>query len=228
MLLASVLLFLTVLIASPTVSFPTFDISHSASETASVAPADENDQTEANLSRQPSIDVLDAVTMSVTELCRTDLSYSVEKLDALKKIPSSGVLGEAQGAPYTVSYSASDEEFEMLLYCLDHETHGSVEHRVMIAQVILNRVSSPRFPSTIKEVLNAPNQFNGMAGFDAREGWTPSDNAVTAARMVLENRSPDLARGAIYFCNPSVVGESNWFDQALIPLTEIEGHRFYK
>ena len=74
----------------------------------------------------------------------------------------------------------------------------------------------------------APNQFNGMAGFENRGAWTASENAKTAARMVLENRAPDLARGAIYFCNPSVVGESNWFDQALTPLTEIEGHRFYK
>ena len=130
---------------------------------------------------------------------------------------------------FEVTYSVSPEEYEMLLYCVDHETRsGSLRHRVLITQVILNRVQGEKFPFTVQEVLMAPAQFDVMPFYPERGDWTPSEAARQAVDLVLSGQSPDIARGARYFCNPSIVGEGNWFDTSLTLVCEIEGHRFYR
>lgn len=130
---------------------------------------------------------------------------------------------------FEVGYEVSPEEYQMLLYCVDFETRsGSLEHKTLICQVIMNRVKSERFASTVEGVLMAPAQFDVMPGFECRGEWTPSDVTVQAVNSVLSGESPDYAQGAEYFCNPYLVGEGNWFDDKLEVVCEIEGHRFYK
>jgi hypothetical protein len=131
---------------------------------------------------------------------------------------------------YQVDYDITPEEYELILYCIDHETRsGSMEHRTLIAQVIMNRVKSSRFPNTIAEVLWADNQFDPMEKYEERKGnYTPKESTRQVVEMVLSGQSPDYAQGAIYFCNPYIVGEDNWFDRTLTVVCEIEGHRFYK
>lgn len=130
---------------------------------------------------------------------------------------------------FACSYNPTVEEYQMLLYCIDFETRsGCLEHRIMIAEVIMNRVQGPGFGNTLKEILTNPGQFDPMVNWDKRGDWTPLADTVTAANMVLSGCAPDHAQGATYFCNPYIVGEGNWFDKNLQVIREIEGHRFYK
>ncbi len=130
---------------------------------------------------------------------------------------------------FEVSYEVTPEEYQMLLYCVDFETRsGSLEHKSLICQVILNRVKSERFASTVEGVLMSPSQFDVMPGYEARGDWTPTDVTVQAVNSVLGGSSPDYAQGAEYFCNPYLVGDDNWFDEKLEVVCEIEGHRFYR
>jgi len=126
-------------------------------------------------------------------------------------------------------YQPTQEEYEMLLYCVDHETRsGSLKHRILIAEVVMNRVLGPKFGSTMKEILTKKGQFDVMVHWESRGDWVPKEDTVTAVNMVLSGVAPDYADGAVYFCNPYIVGEGNWFDRTLQVICEIEGHRFYK
>ena len=130
---------------------------------------------------------------------------------------------------FACPYTPTPEEYEMLLYCIDHETvSGSLRHRILIAQVIFNRVLGPKFGSTVKEILTKKGQFSVMTRWENREGWIPKEDTIKAVDYVLSGCSPDIADGAVYFCNPYIVGEGNWFDTTLQVVCELEGHRFYK
>ena len=77
---------------------------------------------------------------------------------------------------YSVSYRPDDEEYAMLCWVIQHES-GPVafQEGVMVCEAIFNRVQSKKFPNTLTEVLTAPNQFNGLAGFYGAENYEPSE-----------------------------------------------------
>ncbi len=155
-----------------------------------------------------------------------DAEMKSEKLNSI----DFAVMAEKEEAElFEVTVHVTPEEREMLLYCVDHEASiGSVDHRILIAQVVLNRAQGVKFPSTVKGVLSAWKQFDGMIGYDPKEGWEASEWTTRAVDLVLSGKSLDHSNGALYFCNPTIVGENNWFDNCLQAVCEIEGHRFYK
>lgn len=80
----------------------------------------------------------------------------------------------------------SEEEFKFFSAVVEAESDrktGSIEGRVMIAIVILNRVDSKKFPNTITKVLRQRGQFSVVSsGAYRRVGRTKlSDRAVIEA-----------------------------------------------
>ncbi len=153
-----------------------------------------------------------------------------EKAAQSKKRLISSVLAVSQSASnFPVTVSVSPEEYDLLLYCVGHETRsGSLAHKVLITEVIFNRVQGPKFGSTVKDVIMSPNQFDVMVNYQGWGDWTPDETTVQAVNLVLSGSAPDYSEGAVYFCNPYIVGEGNWFDMTRQVVCEIEGHRFYK
>lgn len=99
--------------------------------------------------------------------------------------------------------------------------------RILVANVILNRVKSKRFPNTVKGVVFAHNQFSPV-----RNGRYYSVNvsektkkAVRAARDGV-----DYSNGALYFMCRSASDPSNvaWFDRALTKVKEYGCHEFFR
>lgn len=95
-----------------------------------------------------------------------------------------------------------------------------------VGNVILNRVASASFPSTIQGVI-----------FDTRGGTTqftpvsmgsiyntPSEQAVLAAKLCLDGAN--TVGGALYFINPSACNGS-WFNSTLTCVAVIGDHVFY-
>lgn len=152
--------------------------------------------------------------------------------DSSKRIKE--LAGSIQGAGrlpenFRVNVSVTPEEYELLLYCVGHETrNGSLKHKILITEVIFNRVQGPKFGSTVKQVILARSQFSVMNNYDGWGDWKPDATTVDAVNLVLSGSAPNYAKGAIYFCNPKIVGEDNWFDRSLKVVCELEGHRFYK
>lgn len=106
---------------------------------------------------------------------------------------------------------------------------GNQGHRGkrLVANVIINRVKSPKFPSTIKGVVFAPRQFSPVTdGAYARAVVTrDTKKAVDEALHGIDN-----SQGALYFMDRRYADSSNirWFDTSLTRLFQYNGHEFYK
>ncbi len=80
----------------------------------------------------------------------------------------------------------------------DRKQSGSIEGRVMIAIVILNRVDSKKFPNTITKVLKQRGQFSVVSsGAYKRVGRTKrSDRAVIEA---IRRKKQETVPNVLYF-----------------------------
>lgn len=81
--------------------------------------------------------------------------------------------------------ASSDETY--LLACLINCESNHYEGQLAVANVVLNRVKSPRFPNSISEVIYAPGQFSPARSgkLAARLQKGPSDSAMRAAQDAL-------------------------------------------
>ena len=77
----------------------------------------------------------------------------------------------------------------------------SMDWKMAVGEVVLNRMASPEFPDTMREVLEQPGQYYGKNNpyFD---GLKPSPECAEAARRLLE--------GERVLGEPSVVFQSNY------------------
>lgn len=99
--------------------------------------------------------------------------------------------------------------------------------QVAVANVILNRVHSSRFPDTVYGVIfeyyKGIPQFSPVA--DGTIYNTPSQTAIQAAEDACEGYNP--VGGALYFFNPTKAAGS-WITNSCTYITTIGGHAFYK
>ncbi|HHV55499.1 MAG TPA: LysM peptidoglycan-binding domain-containing protein [Firmicutes bacterium] len=118
---------------------------------------------------------------------------------------------------------ASEEEIELLARLVQAEAGAeSYLGRVAVAAVVVNRVRSPQFPDTIKDVIYQPGQFPPVfsPGFSNLE---PDRLSRQAALAALQGEDP--TGGALYFYNPRLaVNRSFWATRTV--LAEIGNHRF--
>ena len=97
----------------------------------------------------------------------------------------------------------------------------------LVANVILNRVKSSKFPSTIKEVVFAPRQFSPVS--DGRYYTvTVSEDTKKAVSAALQG--VDGSKGALYFMDRRYSDSSNvrWFDTCLTRLFAHQSHEFFR
>ena len=122
----------------------------------------------------------------------------------------------------------TEEDAEMMAWIIQQEVRGgSLRHKRIIAEVILNRVRSPRFPNTISEVLLAPGQFASAANWWNRT-YEPDADTRQAVREALSGQLEPASGGAVFFYAPRWTDPKTaaWFES--LPLTlELEGHRFF-
>lgn len=125
----------------------------------------------------------------------------------------------------------SDEDYANLLQIVEAEAGTEdVKGRVLVANVIMNRVNYPEFPDTITEVIYE--YRNGVAQFspvsDGRISQvTPSDKTKEAVKQVLEGA--DYSEGALFFIQKSEAAAQNveWFEKNLKRLFKHGVHEFY-
>ncbi len=102
-----------------------------------------------------------------------------------------------------------------------------VKGRVLVANVILNRVKSKRFPNTVKGVVFAHRQFSPIRN-GSYYRVSVSNKTKEAVRLAL--KGTDYSCGALYFMCRSASAPSNvaWFDCALTKVKEYGCHEFFK
>lgn len=139
---------------------------------------------------------------------------------------------KAKEAAEAKKIKLSGEDKEVLLRIVEAEATGeSVEGRMLVANVILNRVNSKQFPDTVKKVVfqktGRKYQFSPIR--DGRYySVTISRKTRQAVERVLDGE--DESQGALYFMARGQASKSNvrWFDNHLTKLMKYGGHEFYK
>ena len=105
--------------------------------------------------------------------------------------------------------SLTEDELDLLARIVRAEAQTeSFEGKVAVADVVLNRLESPLFPNTVKEVIYQPRQFQPVAnGQVNRPADQESIEAVQAALSDMRNISQD----SLFFYNPRIA-TCRWLD----------------
>ena len=131
-----------------------------------------------------------------------------------------------------LAYDITDEELEVLLRIVEAEAGSEDEDgRLLVANVVLNRVESDKFPSTITDVVFQRN--NGVTQFSPVSSGRYykvkiSEETIAAVGRALKGEN--ISQGALYFASRKRASSSKmrWFDTKLTFLFEHGGHEFFK
>lgn len=132
---------------------------------------------------------------------------------------------------FSWQYELSDQDYELLLRIVEAEAGGEDEDgKLLVANVILNRMENKAFPDTISEVILQQNgnvtQFSPVA--DGRI-WEVSVSEQTVSAVERALCGEDLSRGALYFAARKYADsrKMRWFDENLNFLFRHGGHEFF-
>ena len=117
----------------------------------------------------------------------------------------------------------TDEEAYLLSKMAMAEAEGEdVMGKALVICVILNRVQSTQFPSTIYDVIYEPGQFTPI--YDGRfNSVEPNEDCIRALQLV---ESCEVSTDALYYESTSCT--STWHSQNLSLIFTHGGHKFYK
>lgn len=126
----------------------------------------------------------------------------------------------------------SSSDIEILQRIVEAEATGEdIKGKVLVANVILNRVKDENFPNTIKGVVfqkdGGTYQFSPIKD---KRYWSVkiTKDTITAVERVMQGK--DYSQGALYFSARSKADRSSmkWFDNNLEFLFQYGGHEFFK
>lgn len=129
-------------------------------------------------------------------------------------------------------YHLSEEELDVLCRIVEAEAGCEDEKgKLLVANVILNRMNNEAFPDTVSEVVfqrdNGVTQFSPVSDGSYYEVTVSEEtrNAVNRALM-----GEDASGGALYFVARKYAdsGRVKWFDEKLTYLFSHGGHEFFK
>ncbi len=128
-------------------------------------------------------------------------------------------------------YEVSEADYTALLKIVEAEASGEdITGRMLVANVVLNRVKSSRFPDTIEGVVyqkaGGKAQFSPVATGKI-ERVKVTEETVEAVERALCGE--DASKGALYFVAPAHANPENlqWFRNRLTKVLDYHGHEFY-
>lgn len=129
-------------------------------------------------------------------------------------------------------YDLDDSELEVLLRIVEAEAGCEDEDgKLLVANVVLNRVNHDKFPGTVTEVVFQ--QENGVTQFSPVSNGSyyrvqVSEETVNAVGRALMGE--DISDGALYFAARKYADSEKmkWFDDNLTFLFQHGGHEFFK
>lgn len=161
----------------------------------------------------------------VPAVTETSVRKTMEEILSQKRVVETQVLEKRP------VWELSEDDLNILLRIVEAEAGGEDENgKLLVANVVLNRVKSPLFPDTIREVVYQ--QDYGVYQFSpVKDGRIDRVTVSAETRRAVERAiyGEDISRGALYFAARSrASGESmRWFDSSLTWLFAYGGHEFY-
>lgn len=143
----------------------------------------------------------------------------------VKVIEAEPAVKSKQASSSEIRLNAAD--YECLLKIVESEA-GICDRKgkILVANVVLNRMNSSSFPDTVTEVVYQKNQFSPVENGSINQ-VTVSDETREAVSMALSGT--DYSQGALFFVARKLAKEENmeWFDSSLEYLFEHDGHEFF-
>ncbi|MDR4885972.1 LysM peptidoglycan-binding domain-containing protein [Fredinandcohnia sp. QZ13] len=140
-----------------------------------------------------------------------NLSSNLLEVGQELAIPSSSSKAPAKKSIASKQQSAyNQEDVEWLAKMIYSEARGeSLQGQIAVGAVIMNRVKSPLFPNTVKDVLFE--KSNGYYQFTPAETGvintaTPNAQHIEAAKRAISGEDP--TNGALFFYNPDKTSSS--------------------
>ena len=155
-----------------------------------------------------------------------DLERQAEIVDRIlaadgDKLPP--IATPAEPSPAAVE---EDAELECLARVISHEARGEPrEGQIAVAEVVMNRVESPRFPNTICGVVNQRAQFSNVRSYRPRRSGAQWDRIVRIAIDARNDVSEPVVGEALYFHASRVHPR---FASTRSRVAQIGAHIFYR
>lgn len=122
--------------------------------------------------------------------------------------------------------------------CLSQAVHGeagnqSMEGKIAVAYVIINRTKSDRFPSDdVCGVVRQKGQFDFLHHLKWIQENKPDvrkqmQDSIRASVIALNGEKVDPTHGSLYFINPKIAADRSWLGDYRLT-ARIGDHSFYK
>ncbi len=129
------------------------------------------------------------------------------------------------------AYVLDEEDYDLLLRIVEAEAGSEDEDgRLLVANVVFNRVNSEQFPDTVSEVVlqqsKGVTQFSPVASGRIWEVDVTEDTRMAVQRAL---EGEDISQGALYFAARRHADSDSmrWFDEKLTFLFSHGGHEFF-
>lgn len=120
-----------------------------------------------------------------------------------------------------------DAELECVAKVIHHEaSNQSRRGQLAVAQVMVNRTRSGRFPTSLCDVANQPGQFFNLARYNPSHATERWENAVEVAREAMAGQADDVTNGAYYY--HAAYAAPNSFFRSRERVLKLEDHIFYR
>lgn len=149
-----------------------------------------------------------------------------------------GMLWNAASGQRVVDYKVleqepllAQEDYEALLRIVESEAgNQDIKGRILVANVVLNRVKNPSFPDSVQKVVlqreNGVSQFSPVGN---GRYYSVKISAETEEAVERALTGEDYSCGALYFAARKYADPERmkWFDRHLTRLFSYGGHEFF-
>lgn len=135
---------------------------------------------------------------------------------------------EAAAAQAITAIQYTAQDYEVLTRIVQAESGGcDIKGRILIANVIFNRIRSDEFPDTVTEVVYQKSQFSPVFDGSLKKCKVTPETIEAVDRALA---GEDYSQGALYFMNRKLSSSRNvsWFDRNLTYLFQYDRHEFFK
>lgn len=152
-------------------------------------------------------------------------------VEMLESVSSGQRVVDYEVLEQTKKYQLSDKDYDALVRIVEAEAGGEDQNgKLLVANVVLNRVNSELFPNNVWDVVMQREQ--GIAQFsptvDGRyQNVRVSEDTKAAVERALYGE--DISQGALYFCAREKADSNRlkWFDRKLTRLFSYGNHEFF-
>ena len=138
-----------------------------------------------------------------------------------------GIVPEEKSSSYVISLT--DQEFDMMCAVVMSEVgYCDDTMKLAIANVIINRVQSDRFPDNVYDVLHQKNQFGAIDNYYTKR-LVPDESVIDCVKRALSGEGDNIVNGATFYYTPGVSSPkaAAWFE-SLCFCASVGNGRFFK